>query len=746
MKRIVCAAFALVLVACASGGPSEPRETYNRALGALGSGDFERASELLLEARDRAGSDGELRYRAAYNLGLAHAGSAEAAAEEDPEAALEALRTSAAWFRDAVRLRPEDEDARANLELVLRRAQVLADRINQGQNGLEPRLERLIGEQRGLRDDLRALVEEIEEAGASAEPAAFEPAFEALATAARTLFAETGTISDLAADELAPLSEKAPEELTQEEAVRRAQLAAVDAYLQDARFAQDELRRALRRLDGGAAHDRASAALDRLKRAREQLLDPVAVLQAAAQEQVLVRQHTALLEAAGQGDVSLDGEGDAAGAAPSWLTAAHLAARERAILERTGEIAARFRAATESDASAAPAEDDQEAARMLAAAAEALPSLEDAVGAMQAAAAALDAELLGAAGERETEALAALAAAIERFSGLRALIELAYRDQSAVVALLDPERADPDLSTAERADAIAEALAANADRLARMEALLEIERSKAAEEAAAAEADEAAAFARFDAAEGHRAAALEAVEALASLTARARRGGAAGGDALELARRGQAELEELRRLFFSIVEHLKDLHRRQGETHDRSAAAQAAVGDDVLAELGPATDAQSEHAALASALAEALAAQADEAGQSDDPQAASQAETLAAAAEEVRAAAAAMQSAADTMREAREQASRMSVDLSPALEEQPRALLHVEEAIRILEPPQQDPQQQQDQEQQPDPQQQQDQVSREQAQRRLQAIREREAQRRRDRQQAPAPQPVEKDW
>ena len=93
--------------------------------------------------------------------------------------------------------------------------------------------------------------------------------------------------------------------------------------------------------------------------------------------------------------------------------------------------------------------------------------------------------------------------------------------------------------------------------------------------------------------------------------------------------------------------------------------------------------------------------------------------------------------------EARAQAGTVSYSLEPGLEHQTKALEHLENAIRILEPPQE--QQDQDQDQQ---EQQQDQVSQQQAQRRLQAIRDREAQRERERknQQRSQPDPVEKDW
>ena len=75
-----------------------PRERYNAGLAQLAAGDPEAAAEAFLAARDAAGPDPALRYRAAFNLGLALA--TGVAAEAPPEEAIETLRQSAAWFND----------------------------------------------------------------------------------------------------------------------------------------------------------------------------------------------------------------------------------------------------------------------------------------------------------------------------------------------------------------------------------------------------------------------------------------------------------------------------------------------------------------------------------------------------------------------------------------------------------------------------------------------------------------------
>ena len=151
--------------------------------------------------------------------------------------------------------------------------------------------------------------------------------------------------------------------------------------------------------------------------------------------------------------------------------------------------------------------------------------------------------------------------------------------------------------------------------------------------------------------------------------------------------------------------------------------------------------AQDGHATLGKALAEALAAQADQAQNAKDPQAQQQQKTLAEAAEEVRKGQTAMANAARILKDDQKQAQTMSFDLEAPIEQQKQAMAHIEAAIRILEPPQDQKKDQQQNQQNQD-----QQISQEQAARRLQAIREREAERQRKQQQPSQPEPVEKDW
>ncbi|MEM9489687.1 MAG: hypothetical protein AAGC55_11110 [Myxococcota bacterium] len=180
----VAAAMCAVVFAAAGCGRDDDgaaRELYNQALSDLKGSNWDESIAGFVDARNSAGPDEELRFRAAFNLGLSYARKADqlasagaapelggAASGENPlEQAIEMLSHSAAWYRDASRMRPDDEEARQALEVVLRRAQVLADQLNKGQNKLEARLASVIEDQRALRDKIRTLMSQVAASRAS---------------------------------------------------------------------------------------------------------------------------------------------------------------------------------------------------------------------------------------------------------------------------------------------------------------------------------------------------------------------------------------------------------------------------------------------------------------------------------------------------------------------------------------------------------------------------------------------------
>ena len=706
-----------------------PRERYNAGLHDLEAGDRDVAADAFLAARDEARGDPELRYRSAFNLGLALAGQADGVPDGSPDSSteealqesIETLRSSAAWFSDAARLAPEgDEDARVNLELVLRRIQQLADRINRDGH-LEARLDRIIDDQRGLRDQLRQLLADVE----SEQGGDFRHRFQSLAASERALLAETADVADLAAGERAHLEGQGEDALAPEQRARVHQLGSMDQYLQRARQSMSDTRRRLRRLEGERAHRRADTALAELKRAREQLLDPVAVLKAVAGDESSLVAHAGALAA-----VSVDHD---EGAPPPWLTVPHLVNRQEDAAARTGQMLRRLEAAVgEPSAELQHAQPgDGEAERARETIGEAIPHVREALDAMRSALSAFGGSAVADAAREGAHAVVALSRAIERFAGLRELIEIAYADQARAVALLGAEEEEVPAALRERVARAA--VEENRERLQRMEdMLLEI---LAREDAAAEEQ-------RVDLAETLRKEALEALDAASGALA-------SSGEAIAPAALALDRLEALRRLFFTLVEHLQQLLAEQTDTHDQTATAQVEPKDGLP--LGLVAERQADHARTAEALGEALAAQTDAARAALQSEAG---EGIAEATREVRAGTARMRAAAATVSAAEETSQNMSPHLEPALDDQVAAIGHLENAIRLLRPPSPEDQDSGGEQQQQQPQQTAaaeseaaEQMSRRQALQRLQAVRDREAERQRRRQRDPTPpEPVEKDW
>jgi hypothetical protein len=643
------------------------------------------------------------------------------------------------------------------LELVARRILALADQLNDG-NRLEARLDRLIDDQRGIRDDIRALLAAVAAEAAGTEPLGFKSEFDRLASRERTLMAQAGESVDLAAEERLFIEQTAEEERTPEQQNRAYQLRGVTEYLERARQSLGDSRRRLRRLEGERAHRRADAALAELKRAREQLHDPVTVLRAVLRDELSLIDHSRAFAAFAGGALRLDQP------PPAWLTAKHLAERQQNAAARTGGVLARFDAIA---AAGKPGESPQEQRTMQAVAA-ATPVLDEGLAAMRSATADLERADAAAAIPEQQRAAESLRRAIEEFADVRGLIELAYASQQGIVGLLNPGEESPvaELSTAERIDAVRRLVPENDRRLQRLQTLLEEDAAAAQsappgdeDDAEAAEAARQANQQRYELAQTLRAQAAEGLDTLDGELQRLAGGGSDAEPARQAAGDSLEALEELRRLFFSIIEHLQELHAEQTETHDITATAQFEGAADADQPLGPSLGAtaarQSGHAQMADALANVLAEQADAAGapEAAQPGTEEQAAGLAEAATEVRAAGNRMHGAGAALTDAAQRSAGLAPELEPVLADQIAAIEHLENALQALSPPQQQQQQQRDQDQgqgqqQAAPQPAEDEeMSQRQAKKRLQAIRDREAERQRRRQeQAGQTEPVEQDW
>ncbi len=740
-----------------------PRGTYNQGLTHLNRGEIDRAIERFMAARDEAGKDGDLRFRAAFNLGSAYAaradshGAPQQQSPESLEACLDDLRNAAAWFRDAVRQRPTDTDARHNLEVVLRQAQVLVDFMNRGSDRLERQLDALIEGQRGMREEIRQLSSRVQVAQSAQEPLSFMSEFRSVASRQRTLISDANGVAESAWDEIGHLQGMAEEERSEADTLRLYQIQTLSAHVEEARRAMADTRRLLRDLDAEPAHRRADAALRGLMRAREQLANPLEVLRAIAADHEEVWRYAQLHQGLTAGAFKVEG-GEGEVVLPAWLNPGHLSEAQGSVQARLQEMAQRLGAAVAAAGAGEGPEVDAQAAALIAAAAEALPEVELAIGEMDAAIAAFGQERVALGAAAQERAMRHLAAALERFAALKSLIEIAWAEQQQVTRLAihdgSSEAAEGSLAPAERQRLLREGVERNWQRMIRLEGLLE-------QEGAGAEGEEAGAL--FAAAEEARqqtlaglaqvARALGGLEALPLTVERDEEGseeaymaevGRLSREVFGGVQQANAGLEQLRLLFMTLIEHIQELGRVQVETLDRSARAAAELPEDeaVRALLaGPLSDRQRQHETVALALAEALEAQADQAmAAGDGPNAggASPAET----AQKLGQAAGELQSAAAVMRLADGALSQSPSDFSAAVRHQEEAVQHIHNALALLQPPQQQPQDEQEEEEASE-----SQMSEEQAQRKLQEIREREAERRRqrDRRQAP-PEPVERDW
>ena len=240
---------------------------------------------------------------------------------------------------------------------MLNRALLLADALaKQGEGDLEARLEALAGGQRGAAAGVAILLERVagEEGPHVAEP--LRPEFRAAATAQRTLLSDADQLAKRVGAELEGIAAKPEEERTPEDQMRAAQLENLLHYMHRARERMGQARQQLRRRQAGRAYRRSAAALAELKRALDQLRDPVAVLDGVIESASEVASYTGVLSAL-QGQL-LSPEGQPT--PPAWLTREYLVEAQESAAERTGELHARLQAGL---AQGAPA--DAEAARQL---------------------------------------------------------------------------------------------------------------------------------------------------------------------------------------------------------------------------------------------------------------------------------------------------------------------------------------------------------------------------------------------
>ncbi|CAN5738219.1 hypothetical protein BH11MYX2_BH11MYX2_22160 [soil metagenome] len=712
MKALVLTLLIGATAACGS-EHRDARDKYNEGVAALQKSDWESAEKLFVEARSNAGVDPELQFRSAYDLGIAfaaHSDKVKQGDQPDLEKALELAQTSASWLADAARQRKDDPAAQANLAIVRARVQAISDELRAGEGKLEARLDKLIGEQRAVLDDSRQAWASVKQTG-GVDPLAQQQTLTHLADRERGIVAEAGVVTDIAADEIDAIGKKPEDKRTDQEKVRVMQLKNLDLYLLDARTAIADARRELQDLDAETGVLKAEAAMVALKRGREQLLDPITVLQTVAQEQVGVMRET-MVAAAADGSFGAHSLGDQnvppPEQMPQWLAPPAIGVRQSSLGDRIDEVRTRLQSAVDQPPPPAPdpaqpqdpkaAAQAAQQAKMLAQVQLALPDVTEASAAMARASGALRTAKTKPALDEQRVALAALARAIEHFADLKHLAELAYQDQASLTKLLGPD-AGKQMKADERATQTKSALDRNVGRMPRLKQLIAEEADKAAhtapppadpkadpkaaEEQAKAFAEQLAQqkqmFARAEQLRG------EAEVALANLD----KAIAATSTPDVPSKEAEQKLAELRKLFFNLIEHLQQLIRDQGDTKD---GTQVANGKDMFgreASLPPLVDKQNQHAELAKAITDALAAQADAAAKQKSPQPGQpDAKAYSGAANEVRQAQTDMADAIRELTKARDE-KQASPMLDPITKSQGSAIEHLEAALKLLQPPQQ---------------------------------------------------------
>ena len=780
----------------------KPRDLFNLANDELARGEYDVAIEGFSRARDEASFDNELRYAAAYNLGFAYAAKAESLGAIDGldegglESAIEWLSSSVAWFRDAVRQRPSLDEARGNLEIVLKRQLNAQDLMAQKFNTPERQLDALIAAQRGIRESARALSQQIAGTSAERDPISFQNDFRSIARMQR----EAMTAGNLAAENIANakalIESKTEEARTQEEAYRKFQFEAVIPLLDQARQYMGSARRQMRDMSMNDALRQTNKAFYALKQAREQLDDPLRILgHISEDEQNFVRlaEANAVFKSPERLAEYRAKTQNSEASLPPWLNEALLSDTQQDVLERTKRVASFLEAVVSADVSGTEqaGADAEAAAEQRAQIGEALPLIRRAAEEMAAADGAVLRDDADGALRHGAQSVELLALAMERFADLKHLVEIAYRSQKAMSGVVagDIGSESPHLLSREQQKGLlSPALSTNIERLERLSAALAKASAKAiakVNKAAQSAQGQAAAQGQGDAlkaqideqiaetqkffehAETLRAEAQAAMKRMAAVVdaydAEKRGATGVGGTATEGAGSGGivpataedavwgelseddelagSHLEQLRMLFFTIAEHVEELLRQQMSTLDTTTDVSTLAGDEQSLKLPAVVDRQRVHELTATQLARAITEQSEKmrAQAEQAPQGGEQAQEMA---QRYGQAASEIEVAAASMRQAQTDLQSEDRLFSEALAQQKESAEHLEKALEWLQPPQQQQQQQNDQQQQQNDEQQQNaqqqqkpqqKMSKEQAEKKIEQIRSRDQARRKAR-------------
>ncbi len=558
--------------------PVAPRGRYNRGVSYLEGDDPDEAERWFRRALREAKGDGTLRGSSLYNLGWTVVEKAETLEATEPDRTLALLYEAADWFREAVAHLPDDEDARHNLEVVLKRALVLADQLaGQNEKDLERELTELAGSQRTLVAQTATELGELDDSRDTHTRSARRRS-DGLATQQRTVLSDADELASRIGAERDALEGRSEEEIGPEEGMRAVQLANVLYYLHRARERMGQTRRQLRQRHVDRAYRRSAGALTELKRALDQVHDPVRVLDALLRESTALAASTELL-AATRGD--LQGL-DEAVEAPAWLTLASLEEEQATVADRTGELALRLQAGL---AREPPPDLDPSSLRVFESARGAEPFVEKAQTVLARAAGEIQGDDLVTARQSQIEGIRALLEARERFLDLRGLVEAIYRDERSLQLIVTSE--DQEVAALREYSAgLRSAQDRNLERSERLRDLIETEKAQVAGTPAPEGNPEAQALEqqRLGVAGQLLEEAKQAMQTVRGLLEEEAVERGADWSAIGVSSGAAVRnLEGLRRLFFSLVEHVREVAEEQtdlvDQTQDELARAVGSSGD-----------------------------------------------------------------------------------------------------------------------------------------------------------------------
>jgi Ca-activated chloride channel family protein len=761
-----------------------PRGVYNRAVSLLPT-DLDKAESLLNTARSDAGIDGELRYRSLYNLGWLEVARADAQLKADPEKAKNHLQQAVNRFREAVRVRPDAEEARYNLEVASRRLLELTDSLAKRDPGdVAKRLDELIEQLRAHQAELQSAVQQTGEEVEKSLAETYRQQFRQLGVTQRQMIADLQQLVDDARKELDALQKKPADKQTPEEGLKAGQLNNMLHFADSCLQRLNQSRSLTRRLQGNRAFRRWSVGLSDAKRARDQLRNPLELIGLLIADANELIQSTKTL-ATSSASLSVD---DKTEPAPVWLNREYIQDQQSSMLDRTKELvqvlsnAQPAESPTSSPAGGAEQvpPPDPRTKRLLDSIQTALPLLNGAVERFGEAAEEIAGGSLDTVHTKQLEATVELTRAWELFLDVRRLIEVTYANTSMLRQVVAGVEGTDD-TLKQMAVALRDGNQVNIQRAARLKEMVEFELSQPVEDASAPGAPTtpgAGGAAQTPAENPERQRyelALKLLEPVTQHLANVDRELSTIVEAAPVETELDAaliSLEELRRLFFSIVEHLRETAQRQADVNDDTRQQSPLPPESQTADkIGPLAARQSQLQQFTQTLVSALKEQSQQAAQATGDEqtgGASTAEGQAAAAQEagkklaqaaelVDAAEKAMATAAGELTAQAEKYDAADKPYEKVTAQQAIALQKLVEALAILDqsPPDQQQQDQQDQqnqqEQQQEQQNQQEQSAQQQnlsANQLLQLIRDREAQRREEKKQRQrsSASGVDKDW